>query len=131
MEKINSRIKNLVPIKNRSKNEARKISQKGGIASGKVRREKKTFQTVAKQLLDMKLTLPKMKQRLKEMFPHLDNDAITNRTATLFILIQKAFQGNVKAIEILRDTAGEKAINEADNEEQNLKNIKEIIVNIR
>lgn len=38
-----SNIENLIPMSKRSKTEARRLGKKGGIASGKVRREKRTL----------------------------------------------------------------------------------------
>ena len=44
--------KNLIPNNKRSKGEVRKNSAKGGIKSGKVRREKKTIQNLLNDLLN-------------------------------------------------------------------------------
>lgn len=47
---------NLIPMSERSKDEVREIARKGGINSGKVRREKATLRKTLEQLLD---TVPK------------------------------------------------------------------------
>lgn len=44
---------NLIPLNKRTKKEQREIATEGGIASGKARREKKTFQELAKTLLSL------------------------------------------------------------------------------
>ena len=44
----------------------RKISQKGGIASGKARQEKKTMRQLAEICLGAKLTKPEIEAKLKE-----------------------------------------------------------------
>ena len=44
----------------------RRISQKGGIASGKAKREKKTMRQLAEICLNAKLTKPEIKAKLKE-----------------------------------------------------------------
>ena len=77
---------NLIPMTERTKNEQREITKKGGIASGKARREKK---------------------QLKEELLFLLN---TDNTASKIsvALINEAIKGNVRAFEVIRDTIGEK-----------------------
>lgn len=72
--------------------EARKNGQKGGIRSGEVRREKKLL----KELLEEVLDTPTKTGNLA-----ID---ITNA------IIKKAKKGNVKAYEVIRDTLGQKPI---------------------
>ncbi len=75
------------------RDEQREIRRKGGIKSGEVRRQLKTF----KELLNEQLSEENInKKTLKE--------AITNR------LLKLALNGNLKAIEMVRDTIGEKPI---------------------
>lgn len=45
---------NLIPVTERSKEEAREISRKGGINSGKARREKKLLKEALVQAMNMK-----------------------------------------------------------------------------
>ncbi len=66
--------------------EAREIGRKGGIASGKARRERKT---------------------LKEELLLLLSEGDTQEKMSLSI-IKQALEGNTKAFEIIRDTIGEK-----------------------
>ena len=44
--------KDLIPLNKRTKEEQKKITQKGGIKSGQVRREKKTIQNLLNDLLN-------------------------------------------------------------------------------
>lgn len=44
--------KNLIPNTERSPSELREMGRKGGIASGKVRRQKRELQKLARMLLD-------------------------------------------------------------------------------
>ncbi len=75
---------NLKPI--RSENEAREKGKKGGIKSGKKRRERKQLKEELILLLEYKDTQKKI------------------TTA----LINKAIKGDIKAFEVIRDTIGEK-----------------------
>ena len=45
---------NLIPFSERSKEEAREMGKKGGIASGKARKEKATMKKTLEMLLDEK-----------------------------------------------------------------------------
>lgn len=80
--------KNLIPANKRSKDEARKLGQKGGIKSGEVRRMRKT---------------------LKEHLLLLLSEKSVQEDICLAI-IDKALEGDTKAFQIIRDTIGEKPI---------------------
>lgn len=84
--KNNSGIKNLIPGNMRSLDELRKNGSKGGIVSGKTRRFKK----------EMREILEKKSE---------DEGWAEKACDVLFKLIKK---GNMKAIEFLRDTMGQK-----------------------
>ena len=88
---------NLIPANRRSKSEARANSRKGGIASGKARREKAEF----KKLIEIAL-----EQEYK--------DGMTNAEALVLSMLTKALEGDTKAFEILRDTAGQKPIDKIE-----------------
>jgi hypothetical protein len=75
---------NLKPISERSSEEVREMGRKGGIASGKARREKKLFKEAIEKQLGQSL-----------------DSMITS-------MIDQAQKGNVQAITFLRDTIGEK-----------------------
>lgn len=81
---------NLKPVRN--KKEARERGKKGGIASGKARKERKT---------------------LKEELLLLLSNGDTQERISLS-LIQEAINGNVKAFETIRDTVGEKPIDKQE-----------------
>ena len=70
--------------------EAREIGKKGGIASGKARAERKA---------------------LKEELLLLLSEGDTQKKISLS-LIQQALDGNTKAFEVIRDTIGEKPVDE-------------------
>lgn len=76
-------IDNLVSLADRTQQERNEIARKGAIASNKVQKEKKLFKKAVEE---------KLGQSLESMV-----DA----------MIKQANQGNVKAFEVLRDTAGQ------------------------
>ena len=87
--------KNLIPTNKRSKEEAKRLGKKGGIASGKARREKKTL----RQCLEI---------LLKKKMKGENGETITGAEALTTKLFSEALKGNVKAFEVIRDTAGQK-----------------------
>lgn len=97
---------NLIPITQRSKEEARKISQKGGIASGIARKKKKKLKDVCEMLLNLPLKDEKIKKKLKEL--GINDSFLDNQTAMSLMLLKKAVSGDVKAFEVIRDTTGQK-----------------------
>lgn len=87
---------NLIPISERSAEEVREMGRKGGIASGKVRKEKKML----KELLEEALSKG----------TETDNEYINITLA----LIRQANEGNVKAYEVIRDTLGQKPVDKVE-----------------
>lgn len=49
--------KNLIPVTERTKSEAREISRAGGIASGIARRERKNLREICREMLEEKIQL--------------------------------------------------------------------------
>lgn len=86
-------IDNLIPQNQRTKEEQSRIATMGGIASGIARRNKKT-----------------MKQALEEILASMSTEdpTKTNNEYMMAKAIQKANQGNLKAMEFVRDTSGQK-----------------------
>lgn len=83
-------VKNLKPVK--STKEARERGKKGGIASGKARKERKA---------------------LKEELLLLLSQGNTQEKISLS-LIKEAMKGNTKAFEVIRDTIGEKPMDKLE-----------------
>ena len=95
------------PFGERSPTEAREYGQIGGINSGIVRRQKSAAKDWALFALGMKRKVSdKTKQQLEEM--GIDPDDITTHALAMVKIADMAISGNLKAYEILRDTAGEK-----------------------
>ena len=84
---------NLIPCSKRSKKEASELGKKGGVASGKARREKANF----KKLIEI---------ALNEDY----KGGMSNAEAMVVSMIQKALEGDTKAFEVLRETAGQKPV---------------------
>ena len=77
--------------------EARENGKKGGIASGKARRQKKLLRECLEILLEKEMTDKK-------------GETMTGAEALSAKLFSEAMKGNVKAFEVLRDTAGQKPV---------------------
>lgn len=92
---------NLIPLSERTKDEQRKIQKKGGIASGKVRREKADLKKKVNQILEMDVFSPQLKEALEEK-----GLSATNQTAIATVLLQKALKGDIRAIELLAKMNG-------------------------
>ena len=99
---------NLKPQNMRTKEEQREIAKSGGKKSGEVRRKRKTI----KQQLELLLSTPVSNEDLKKQIKKwgIDDDDINNQMAVTVSLYQQALKGNTKAIEIIRDTVGEKPV---------------------
>ena len=99
---------NLKSIGERTTNEQREITKKGGIASGKSRRRKKALRTALKEAMTM---------QLKELHPDMQNaimqaaklgDAeLTVSDAVLGSIIRNACRGNSQMAKLLLDVLGE------------------------
>lgn len=81
---------NLKPV--RTKSEARRRGKKGGIASGKARKERKALR--------------------EELLLLLSKDDTQEKVS--LALIKQALDGNTKAFEVIRDTIGEKPVDKID-----------------
>lgn len=79
---------------NQSREEAKKNGRKGGIASGIAKRERQTAQQVARAILD-------------EILHAKDGSEVTIRYAMLRKAAEKAYKGDLKAIDTLIKISGE------------------------
>lgn len=96
--------KNLIPNSERSPSEVRENGRKGGIASGKARRKKRDMREAAKVLLDTEVKNPRVRRKMKDN--GIEDNDLTNQMAVLLSMFMSAVNGNVRAAEFLRDTAG-------------------------
>jgi hypothetical protein len=88
--------------------EATEMGKRGGIASGKARREKKLMREQLEILLNLPIKNTKVKEQLKHL--GLEDDEMTNQMALITAMYQKALKGDVQAFNTLRDTSGQKPI---------------------
>ena len=106
--------KNLIPFNERTEEEQRKIQRKGGIASGKARREKADLKKKVNEILAMDVFSPQLKETLEEKGLNA-----TNQTAIVTVLLQKALKGDMRAIELLAKMNGNEGTKDSlDKKEQ-------------
>ncbi len=95
------------------------IAAAAGKKSGEARRMKKTFRNIAKSILDLQAT-EEVAAKVKKFFPGLPENEIDNRAAMICAQLARALEGDSKAFEVIRDTAGEKPTDRIE-----LKNVNE------
>ncbi len=100
--------KNLIPLNERTKSEQRKIARQGGIRSGEVRREQKTYREMAKAMLSAKITDSTM---LEEMAKY-GIDGTDLKAYTLLGMIKASAAGSHNAFDRLLELTGEKEQNQ-------------------
>lgn len=105
---------NLKPKTGLSKEEAKRMGEKGGKKSGEVRRKRKALKEQLELLLSSPAKNEKMKQQIKQKFNIKDED-IDNQMAITIAIYQKALTGDVQAYNTIRDTIGEKPIDKVEN----------------
>ena len=104
-------MEDLIPQSERTKEEQKAIARKGGIASGKARREKKAMRETLEALLSMPMKSGKSADiDAVKNFAELKGKNITVQDAMVIAMLQKAMKGNVTAAEWIRDTAGQKPV---------------------
>lgn len=86
--------KNLIPNSQRTPEELREMTRKGGIASGKARRKKSDLKKAMQVLLAMDVASEKSKQQLEEL-----GVEATNEMLLAFATFQQAVKGNQRAVE--------------------------------
>ena len=101
---------NLVPCNQRSKEEASELGRKGGIESGKTRRKKRLMKDLVVEMLNSKIWSDELKAKILNVFPEMEDEKMQVQTAMIASQIQKAMKGDAKAFELMRDTAGQKPI---------------------
>lgn len=88
-----------------SSEEAREIGRKGGIASGKARREKKTWAQILERIGSLPVKSEKNKAIMREA--GITDDEMISDVQKLFRLNMKADAGDPKAIEMIAKIRGE------------------------
>lgn len=100
---------NLIKAEDLTKEELTERARKGGVASGKARREKKAFKETIETLLSMS-TQEGNAVSIEEIqsFASLSGQNISVQEAIAIAQVQKAMQGDTKAAEYVRDSIGQK-----------------------
>lgn len=105
----NSRnIQNLKPC--RTTEEARERGRKGGKAAGMIRQKRKQLKELAKAILDNGIQDDSQIEKIREQLPDLNKQDVTWGLALLLKQFEKAKDGDPKAFELLRDTSGQKPV---------------------
>ena len=86
--------KNLIPNSQRTPEELRAMTRKGGINSGKARRKKANLKKAFEAILEADVKSDKIKQQLEKM-----GFEATNEMALAMVMMQKAMKGDVRAFE--------------------------------
>ena len=100
----NDGIENLIPV--RSKEEARERGRKGGIASGKARREKRDRKQMASDLLDLTMQGAGV-DKIKKFFGVKDTELNAYQVTVLSCLMKAMQKGDANALEKLLKISGE------------------------
>ena len=97
--------KNLIPMDQRSKSEARELGRNGGIASGVSRRRKRSL----KEAADLYLSLPVSDRKMWNKISRrgVDPEDIDNQMAMIIGLTMAATAGDAKAAKVIVDLLGE------------------------
>ena len=99
--------KNLIPMDQRSKSEARELGRNGGIASGVSRRRKRSL----KEAADLYLSLPVSDRKMWNKISRrgVDPEDIDNQMAMIIGLTMAATAGDARAAKVIVDLLGEDA----------------------
>lgn len=104
--------KNLISLADRTREEQRKIARAGGIKSGETRRRRKTARELLDKMLQSNLSEDQIEEILGTAASMLSGDN-TVYNVMLAKMAQQAMSGDTKAFIALRDTAGDKPIDQS------------------
>ena len=96
---------NLIPNSQRTPEELREMTRKGGIKSGEARRQKKTFKQIMTSLLELKPADPEVIRNLEAN--GINPEEITNKTALALSMFSKAAEGDVNAAKLVMSMIAE------------------------
>lgn len=89
------------------------MAEKDGIASGKARQQRKTFNELFNAFLDRQVTNEQVKEQLKQF--GFKDEELTNKNAMVFAQYREALKGSTQAYVAVRDTVGEKPVDTVQN----------------
>ena len=105
--------KNLIPNSERTPEELREMTRKGGIASGKARRKKADLKKAFETILQADVSSNKTKEQLENL-----GFEATNEMALAMVMMQKAMKGDVRAFEQISKLTATDAKDSLDKKEQ-------------
>ena len=86
----------LIPINKRTKDEQKRIAQKGGVASGAARRQKRALSDLAKMIAEAPASAKDTKALAKI---GIEEESATNNARVVAAVFEEAVSGNIKAVE--------------------------------
>lgn len=104
---------NLISLSERTQRERNEIASKGAKATNKKRAERKKFNELFNNYLDKQITNEQIKKQMLE-FGFIDKEC-TNKNAIVFSQYKEALRGSTQAYIAIRDTIGEKPIEQIQN----------------
>lgn len=107
---------NIEPYRFESGSKAREAGRKGGIASGKSKRAKKTMRELAELMLDSRAT-GNSRKSARALGSMLDDDDLTNAAAVIAGQMRSAMKGNTQAARWLSEIAGHAVAQEEEEDE--------------
>lgn len=90
-------------VQNRSREEAEALSRKGGVASGRARKQKRDLRESMRKILELDIS-PKQKEQLESL--GINSEGWSLGDVVNIMAVQTAMKGNVSAMAYCRDTAG-------------------------
>ena len=97
---------NLIPMTELTVDEQREMARKGGVASGKARREKRDRKQIASELLDLTVSGAGI-DKIKKFFNMKNVDLTAYDTMFLSCMMKAMQKGDANALEKLLKIAGE------------------------
>jgi len=104
---------NLIKNEDLTPSQRRENAKKAGKKSGQVRAERKKFNELFNNYLDKKVSNEQIKEKMKQ-FGFTDEEC-TNKNAIVFAQYKEALKGSTQAFIAVRDTMGEKPIEQIQN----------------
>lgn len=110
---------NLIPFtSDQDREEAKKNGKKGGVASGEVRRAKKSMQELAKIILNLSIENGEIHSVENiQSIAETKGKNLTVDQAILLKQVEKALKGDLQSATFIRDTSGNKPVEKVETAE--------------
>lgn len=99
---------NLIANPERTPKELKNMAKKGGKKSGQVRRQRKQLKDLFLSMLSTPIPQDELKEKITSM--GLDGEEKNYNTLLGMTTLNEALKGNMRAVELIRDTIGEKPV---------------------